>query len=229
MVSETRRRNAQGWEMKRFVLAAALAVMPATAEAQYLIDGTDPSAATTIVQNGGYAKNFYQTFTAAGSQLHSLSVWFYGGTYPFLAAEDQYARLYLYDGTEIDSPRLASVSLDQTIQGRFDWVFSDPLQLIIGNAYQFAFFVNNCGSVASGGCGQWGKQPGPAYLEPAIEITTTDAYAGGQFVEGYQEHVNTGRDIRFEMAYVDEPPTGALLGAVVMLLGGMVVRRRRQR
>lgn len=108
-------------------------------------------------------------------------------------------------------------------------VFADPLQLIVGNAYRFSFFVNNCGSVSSGGCYEFGMLPGAVDRPPAIEITTSDAYAGGAFIEQYSESVPTGRDIRFEAVYIDEPPAVALLAIAASLGLAAALRRRRAR
>ena len=113
--------------------------------------------------------------------------------------------------------------LDQSIHGRYDFYFDD-LSLTPGDVYTFSIFTNNCGTSCGTDNPPGGSPPNNGvYLDPQVEVTTTDAYRDGFLIYGRSGTVND-QDIRFEATFVSvaEPPTLLLTGTGLLLYLGLV-------
>jgi len=216
--------------MKRVILAILLAVfLPRAAEAQrYLIDGTAPGAQTLKFTLPDLSAEYNQSFVAIGSKLSRISIWFYGGeTNSPTVGMDYLAQIYL---ERIDSyaPSLGvGVTIPQTTQGRFDYTFASPITLSRGETYLLNILTTNCYDREEGGCFGKGPPVGPTERLHQIEMTTGNAYAHGSILNAaYDPSIEPDHDLRFELAFVPEPPSPALLGIGLMVILGVARRRR---
>jgi len=205
-----------------FVALAAVVVLPVSGVSGQSTIGTDPSASSTLMDAGNNADWRSQTFVALAPYLNSLSFWFNGGTLGTSSDEAFYSRLYINTGLGFFAgPELYEAALDQSRAGRYDFTFGN-LAVTPGASYTFSVFTNNCGTGALDACpvpvtGTWSN--------PLVDVTTTDAYAGGYLIDG-RNGPDASRDMRFQATFgVPEPATGLLLLVGLLALGGIVTWR----
>ena len=214
--------------MKRFIWALALAVSPTMAAGQVTI-GTDPSAHTALWSREPIAIGIRQTFLAPAPSMTSLSLWVDLGQIPPQGAEQWFATVYIFPGSDIyrRPETLYRYELLPSDRGELQLAFAQPLSMITGNPYFFEIFFNNCGHTGEIEEGVCPVAVGPTYLPPSVRFTTTNAYNGGVMFSDYD--LEPDADVWFRATFdvpETEPLTLTASVAVALLVLGASRRRR---
>ncbi len=223
------------------LLALLLASAPLAAQPSFT-DGSDPSAATEAMGVGDLSQVWIgQTFVARATTLSKVSFWFTQGVrsvpgwdyvnwFYFTKGAETYSEENNYEFMFYRTMRPKPAGF----YGRRDIWFGTPLELVVGQTYNFGMAVSDCGisySKANACAGGFGAPAGPIPNDGSmVDVTFEDAYDDGYML--YSEAETGGairdRDMRFVLTYgVPEPATLGLVLVALLGLVGTTLRHRR--
>lgn len=221
------------------LLALLLTSAPLAAQASFT-DGSDPAAETEAMLLGELSQVWIgQTFVARATTLSKVSFWFTQGARA-VPGMDWTNWFYFTKGAETYGPEEDyNFMFSRTMRpqaagtyGRRDIWFGTPLQLEVGETYNFGVVVSDCGfsfTKATACFPGEGAPVGPFNTNgSALDVTFENAYDDGHML--YSETgAELDRDMRFVLTYgIPEPAAFSLL-LPVFVFGAVTARRRMRR